>query len=56
LGALLPLAHLWMLGLDEPPDSQAVWDALASLVFLVPLVLVGWFAVLWWRGRRAHST
>jgi hypothetical protein len=56
LGVLLPLAHLWMLGLDEPPRSQEVWDALASLVFLVPLVLVGWLAVLRWRGRRAHST
>jgi len=53
IGVLLPLLHLWMLGLDEPPRSQEVWDALSSLVFLVPLVLVGWFLVLWWRRRRA---
>jgi len=56
-GILLPLLHLWMLGLDEPPRSQEFWDALSSLVFLVPLVLVGWFVVLWWRRRRAaYST
>ncbi|MHC4819566.1 MAG: hypothetical protein ACYTF8_16095 [Planctomycetota bacterium] len=57
IGILLPLLHLWMLGLDEPPRSQEFWDALSSLVFLVPLVLVGWFVVLWWRRRRAtYST
>ena len=57
LGVLLPWTHLWTLGRDDPPDAQVVWDVLTTLVFVVPLVLVGWFLVLWWRRRRAtYST
>jgi hypothetical protein len=57
LGALLPWIQFWTLGRDDPPDAQVVWDTLAMLVFVVPVVLLGWFAVLWWRRRRAaYST
>jgi hypothetical protein len=57
LGALLPWTHFWTLGRDEPAEAQVVWDILATLVFVVPLVLLGWFLVLWWQGRRAaYST
>lgn len=58
LGACLPALHLWTLSRDDPPEAQALWDCLAMLVFVVPLVPFGWLLVLRWRGRRAaaHST
>lgn len=56
LGVLLPLTHLWTLGRDDPPDAQWVWDVLTTFVFAAPVVLCGWFLVLWWQRRRAYST